>query len=168
MDPATHELLASTKTAAAGDRPFEYFVVQGAGVVDSVEVAPSEQDGSIPWPAQPVPDVPTSTGSDTYPESCSQGGPDLRLWLADGVFDTDCLVVETGADFTIEFHVTDPGVEANISIQDANGTTIFTGEPITGPGTIVYRIGGLTGPEQYVFRSDFDPRPALTGVLWAA
>jgi hypothetical protein len=166
LDPTTHELLAWTKTASTGDEPFEYFVVQGAGVVDSTEVAPSEEEGSIPWPAQPVPFVPTH--GDPYPESCSQGGSDLRLWIADGVFDTDCLVVEAGSPFTIELHAQDAGVADNVSIyRDSSGTEdpLFVGEIVTGPDTVTYEVPPLD-PGTYVFRSDVHPQ--MNGTLFVA
>ncbi|MBI2237306.1 MAG: cupredoxin domain-containing protein [Actinobacteria bacterium] len=164
VDPTTHELLAWTMAAATGDQPFEYFVVQGAGVVDSTEVAPAEQDGSIPWPVQPLPMVPAAEGGLDPAPSCSQGGPDLKLFAKD-VFDTDCLEVEAGSPFTIEFHNLDAGVEDNVSIYP-DGTDgvepLFVGETVTGPGTITYEVPPLD-PGTYVFRSDVHPQ--MNGTL---
>lgn len=63
VDPATHELLGWTKTAQIGDRPFEYFVVQSAGLASSTEAAPSESESSVPWPKGNLPDVPTAAAT---------------------------------------------------------------------------------------------------------
>lgn len=171
VDPTTHELLAWTKSAPVGDEPFEYFVVQGAGVVDSTEVAPSEQDGSIPWPLEPVPDVPPPSAglaTPTWPESCSQGGPALTLTAGDLAFDTDCLVVEAGSPFTIELHAVDAGVNDNVSIyrETSDGADpVFVGEIVTGPETITYEIPGLD-PGTYVFLSDVHPE--MSGMLFVS
>lgn len=48
VDPATHELLGWTKSAANEAMPFEYFVVQDAGVVGSTQEAPAQGSGSVP------------------------------------------------------------------------------------------------------------------------
>ena len=48
VDPATHELLGWTKSAAGAAVPFEYLVVQDAGVVDSTREAPAQGSGSVP------------------------------------------------------------------------------------------------------------------------
>ena len=49
VDPATHELLVWTSSLAGADLPFAYYVVQGAGVTDSIETGPTEEESSVPW-----------------------------------------------------------------------------------------------------------------------
>lgn len=170
VDPTTHELLAWTKTASTGDEPFEYFVVQRAGVVDSTEVDPSGQDGSIPQPLRPIPDVPPSLSlaTPTWPPSCSQGGPALTVTVKDGAFDTDCLVVEAGSPFTIELRAEGSGVADNVSIYSEGSDAedpVFVGEIVTGQTTVTYEVPALE-PGTYMFRSDVHPK--LSGILFAA
>ncbi len=58
VDPATHELLVWTRSIASGDELFAYFVVQGAGVTDSTETGPTEQESSVPWTLLSAEDLP--------------------------------------------------------------------------------------------------------------
>lgn len=58
VDPLNHELLAMTTTSEIGDEPFQYYVVEVAGVADSLQSVP--ETSSIPAPRRDVPRVPTS------------------------------------------------------------------------------------------------------------
>jgi hypothetical protein len=61
IDPATHDLLAITWTSNTADQPFEYFIVERAGVTASRSDQPTGAE-SIPAPRSPVPDVLAEAG----------------------------------------------------------------------------------------------------------
>jgi hypothetical protein len=61
VDPATHDLLAITWTSNTADQPFEYFIVERAGVTASRSDQPTGAE-SIPAPRSPVPDVLAEAG----------------------------------------------------------------------------------------------------------
>jgi len=61
VDPASHDLLAITWTSNIADQPFEYFIVERAGVTASRSDQPTGAE-SIPAPRSPVPDVLAEAG----------------------------------------------------------------------------------------------------------
>ena len=62
VDPASHDLLAITWTSEISDQPFQYFVVERAGVTGTRSQAPTDAE-SIPVPMSPVPQAVAGTGS---------------------------------------------------------------------------------------------------------
>jgi hypothetical protein len=62
VDPASHDLLAITWTSKISHQPFQYFVVERAGVTGSRSDQPSGA-GSIPAPRSPVPNVLAGAGT---------------------------------------------------------------------------------------------------------
>jgi hypothetical protein len=62
VDPASHDLLAITWTSETSDQPFQYFVVERAGVTGTRSRAPTDA-GSIPVPVSPIPHVIAETES---------------------------------------------------------------------------------------------------------
>jgi hypothetical protein len=64
VDPASHDLLAITWTSESSDQPFQYFVVERAGVTGARSRAPTDA-GSIPVPVSPIPHAIAGTGSST-------------------------------------------------------------------------------------------------------
>ena len=162
-DPATHELLAYAEVDLRTEAIWYLTVVVGSGVTSSTDeqpaasIVPSPVLGSL---------EPVRTSGDVV-ERCSQGGPDLQLVFEAGTFDTDCLVVEAGAPFTITLRVEEVGVEANVAVYAGPYAVepIFVGEIVTGPGTTTYELPGLDGPGKYVFRDDQHPETA-SGFLY--
>jgi hypothetical protein len=165
VDPASHELLAWTRSAPVGDEPFSYWVIELAGLATETDVSP--EITSIPEPATELPDVratPTVSGqvppSPVPVEECSQGGPDLELTFESVAFDVPCLAVEAGAPFTITLRVEDPGVKANAAIYEpGSDDAVFRGEIVTGPATITYEVPALE-PGDYVVVDDVHPNAA--------
>jgi hypothetical protein len=62
VDPASHDLLAITWTSSIADQPFQYFIVERAGVTGSRSDQPTGAE-SIPAPRSSVPQVPAEAGS---------------------------------------------------------------------------------------------------------
>jgi len=61
VDPASHDLLAITWTSKISDRPFQYFIVERAGVTGSRSDQPAGAE-SIPAPRSPAPHVLAEAG----------------------------------------------------------------------------------------------------------
>jgi hypothetical protein len=62
VDPASHDLLAITWTSEVSDQPFQYFVVERAGVTGTRSQAPTDAE-SIPLPISPMPKAVAETES---------------------------------------------------------------------------------------------------------
>jgi hypothetical protein len=62
VDPASHDLLAITWTSEISDQPFQYFVVERAGVTGTRSQAPTGPE-SIPVPISPMPRAVAETES---------------------------------------------------------------------------------------------------------
>jgi hypothetical protein len=62
VDPASHDLLAITWTSEISDQPFQYFVVERAGVTGTRSQAPTDAE-SIPLPISPMPKAVAETES---------------------------------------------------------------------------------------------------------
>ncbi|HXF72300.1 MAG TPA: cupredoxin domain-containing protein, partial [Actinomycetota bacterium] len=90
--------------------------------------------------------------------TCSPDGGVLRLAAHGFAFDRDCLAAHAGRPFRIVFDNGDEGVPHNVAVYaDPAGTEqLFSGEPVTGPGSATYRVGPLD-PGTYLFRCDFHP-----------
>lgn len=112
-----------------------------------------------------------TTGSGTTGEAaapCSPSGTALTV-RADGLaFDTHCLAAPAGRPFTIRFTNAE-AVPHNLAIyRDKTAkSALFTGEIVTGPKTVTYRVGALD-PGTYFFRCDLHPIPAMSGTFVVA
>ena len=87
------------------------------------------------------------------------GGPTTTSISASAVtFDLDAMSFPAGKTSTLTFDNQDPGVPHDVAIySDANKTnTLFTGETVTGPASIEYRIPALD-PGTYYFQCDVHP-----------
>jgi hypothetical protein len=62
VDPASHDLLAITWTSEISDQPFQYFVVERAGVTGTRSQAPTDAE-SVPLPISGVPAAVAETES---------------------------------------------------------------------------------------------------------
>lgn len=86
---------------------------------------------------------------------------------AEGFAQTE-ISLPAGAPIAMTFDNRDPQVQHNVSVwetEDFTGSALFTGEIITGPATVEYRIPALaTGT--YFFRCDVHPT-TMTGTIVA-
>ena len=78
-------------------------------------------------------------------------------------FDQNCLAAPADAAFTIAFNNDDAGVPHNVSIL-SDGEPLFTGEIVTGPRRVTYRVNPLQ-PGSFQFRCDVHPQMQGTFVL---
>lgn len=101
---------------------------------------------------------------ETPAPSSEPSGPTLEISADQIAFDTKQLSAPADTAFQIEFANLE-GVVHNVSIFDANGEKLFTGEAITGPDvTITYQIPALPAGV-YTFICDFHPVADMTGTL---
>jgi cytochrome c oxidase subunit 2 len=98
------------------------------------------------------------------PAPSGGGGTVLEVNADQIAFDTKELSATADEAFQILFTNLE-GVVHNISIYDASGEAVFTGEPITGPDAeITYSIPALP-PGEYTFICDYHPVADMTGTL---
>ncbi len=101
---------------------------------------------------------------ETPAPSTDGGGPTLEISADQIAFDTKELSAPADTAFQIQFTNLE-GVIHNVSIYDAEGETIFLGDPITGPDAeITYQIPALP-PGEYTFICDYHPVADMTGIL---
>ena len=100
-----------------------------------------EGSGGQPTSAPPTPTTSPSSGG----AACAPSGSTLQLSAMNAVFDTDCLAAPAGSPFKIVFDNMDPGVAHNVSIytDETAAKALFTGDLVTGPDTVTYRVGAL-------------------------
>jgi plastocyanin len=147
-----------------------------AGTVDGLPAytnapAPSPSASSAmsmsPSASEPAPSaVPAASGSasaaPTPPGSTAPTGATLHISAQNIAFDTDHLEAPAGQAFVLEFDNNDPGVPHNVDIRDANGTSLFKGQIITGPTKASYQVPALAAG-RYMFACDV--HPDMTGTL---
>jgi nitrite reductase (NO-forming) len=134
-----------------------------SGGIDDVDQHP------VPAPAtSPTPAASPSTGPSPTTLSCAPSGRELHVMAMNSVFDTDCLAAPAGKPFTIVFDNQDPSIPHNLSIYTDDGATesLFTGDIVTGPDVITYRVDALEAGT-YFFRCDIHPT-TMTGTFVVA
>jgi nitrite reductase (NO-forming) len=131
-------------------------------------VTPVGPSGSGGTAASPTPAAPIPTGSGDGTAACAPAGTDLAVMAMNSAFDTGCLAAPAGKPFTIAFDNMDPGIPHNVSIYTDSSATaaLFTGEMVTGPGTVTYEVDALE-PGTYFFRCDVHPT-TMTGTFVVA
>ncbi len=97
--------------------------------------------------------------------SCAPRGTELAIDAQGMAFSTDCLAAPAGKPFTIAFDNRDAGVPHNVSIftDESASTALFTGDLVSGPKAITYRVDALD-PGTYFFRCDVHPT-TMTGTF---
>jgi cytochrome c oxidase subunit 2 len=101
---------------------------------------------------------------ETPAPSTAPGGETLEISADQLTFDTKELSAPADAGFQIQFTNLEGAVH-NVSIYDANGESVFIGDPITGPDAeITYSIPPLP-PGEYTFICDYHPIADMTGTL---
>lgn len=102
---------------------------------------------------------PEDTGGGTGPgAACEPESTELSIAAQNLAFDTDCLAVETGQDFSIDFENQDT-VPHNVAIYPAPppGEALFTGETFTGPATQTYEPDPIEQEGELYFQCDVHP-----------
>jgi len=111
---------------------------------------------------------PAAAGAATPPPSTPSGsaatGAVLHISAQNIAFDTNHLEAPAGQAFVLDFDNNDPGIPHNVEIKDANGTSLFKGQIITGPAKISYQVPALASGS-YMFVCDVHPN--MTGTLTA-
>jgi plastocyanin len=98
----------------------------------------------------------TMTGKITVTKGGAAPGPTI---VAKGLaFDTDTIDLAAQTPTAITFDNQDPGTQHNIAIytDETLKESLFTGDPVTGPGTTTYTVSGLDAGTYY-FHCDFHP-----------
>ena len=117
--------------------------------------------GSMPTVAGPTtrPTSPEPTGPPA--PQCRPTGTDVAVAARSLAFDKECLAAPADSAFTIRFNNADPGIPHNVSIL-SDGEPLFTGEIVTGPRTVPYRVTPL---EQGSFEFRCDVHPQMRGTF---
>jgi plastocyanin len=98
----------------------------------------------------------TMKGTITVTQGGAAPGPTI---VAKGLaFDTDTIDLAAQTPTAITFDNQDPGTQHNIAIytDETLNESLFTGDPVTGPGTNTYTVPGLDAGSYYV-HCDFHP-----------
>jgi cytochrome c oxidase subunit II len=102
------------------------------------------------------------------PTSASPPGPAVTVDLtAENIaFDKKTITVPAGAQVMINFNNKDTGVPHNFAVYTDSSATksIFIGQIITGPKTVMYTFNAPATPGNYFFRCDVHPS-IMTGTL---
>jgi len=152
-------LAAACTVSANGAGPtYSYAsVVPSASTMPSMGMSPSTKSASPP-----------AAGAATSPSSAPSGsaptGAVLHISAQNIAFDTNHLEAPAGQAFVLDFDNNDPGIPHNVEIKDANGTSLFKGQIITGPAKISYQVPALAAGS-YMFVCDVHPN--MTGTLTA-
>jgi predicted lipoprotein with Yx(FWY)xxD motif/plastocyanin len=117
-------------------------------------------------PAQTSTTTPTTSTSTSTPTTSSTPGAAVNISLTaqSFSFDKSSITVTAGAGVTINFNNKDSGTPHNFALytNSSAATSIFVGQTITGPSTVVYTFTAPTAPGTYFFRCDVHPT-TMTG-----
>lgn len=131
----------------------------------------AESGGRTPNLAFPTPTLQQPSVAPA-PPSCTPNGTTLTVTAQNIAFDTNCLAAPAGTPFTIKFTNDDAGVPHNVEIFTSQAATTRLGgatgptDTVTGPGSVTYKVGGLS-PGTYFFRCDIHPTQ-MTGTFVVA
>jgi plastocyanin len=115
-----------------------------------------------PGPIAPPAGGPTTTPPGSPPSSCRPNGTELTQTASHTSFQERCLAAPAGRPFTINFTNADQGTMHDIHIfsadpmKEPNATSFFTGQIVTGPTTITYRVDPLSAGV-FFFHCDIHP-----------
>ena len=139
-------------------------VAQPTSTAPAMDMSPSA--GPLATPALPPASagaVPPSTPA--APAGSPQPVAVLHISAQNLAFDTNQLQAPAGQAFVIAFDNNDPGIPHNLEITDADGTSVFKGQIVTGPTTVSYQIPALAAGT-YMFECDV--HPFMNGTLTAS
>jgi plastocyanin len=153
-------LAAACTGGASGAGPgFTYATpAPSASTMPGMDMSPLTT--SAPPPAAGPASAPPITPN--KPSSSAPTGAVLHISALNIEFDTDHLEAPAGQAFVLEFDNNDPGTPHNVEIKDANGTSMFKGQIITGLAKISYQVHALAAGS-YMFVCDV--HPTMTGTL---
>jgi len=136
--------------------PFDGGLTAVDGSSSGGATQPTASASTAPTPTMTMP-MPTSSSPATA-AACAPEGTALTVVAEQMAFDTDCLAAPADTAFTIAFDNKDLGVPHNVSIYKDDSATeaLFTGELVTGPGKITYKVPALPAGT-YFFRCDVHP-----------
>jgi nitrite reductase (NO-forming) len=151
--------------ASAPDAPDSYPLMAdpfSAGVKPFEEGASAAPDGTPSSSPSMSMSIPPSTAAAA---ACEPDGTKLTLIAHNTVFDEECLAAPAGKPFTIAFDNQDPGIPHNVAIytDDTASTALFTGELVSGPAKMTYKVPALDAGT-YFFRCDVHPT-TMTGTF---
>ncbi len=175
----------------AGLYPFvtHAFAYTGLGALGLIKVDPDAPDAPDSYPVMADPfsggvtpagsgggttGTPTSSPSMSMsmPPSgpaagaaCSPSGTSLKISAHNSAFDANCLAAPAGTPFTIAFDNQDASIPHNVAIytDEAATTNLFTGDVVTGPKKVTYKVAALDAGT-YFFRCDIHPT-TMTGTF---
>jgi plastocyanin len=154
--------VACTGNASGAGPSFTYAPpTPAASTMPGMDMSPSV---SPPTTSAPPPAAGPASAPPSTPSSSASTGAVLHISAQNIAFDTNHLEAPAGQAFVLVFDNNDPGVPHNVEIMDANGTSMFKGEIITGPATISYQVPALASGS-YTFVCDV--HPYMTGTLTA-
>jgi len=136
------------------------------GPTPSPSVSPSMSMGSGATGSTagaPAASAPALSEPSTLGGGAATGSP-LHISAQNIAFNTNHLEAPAGQAFVLEFDNNDPGIPHNVEIKDANGTSVFKGQIITGPAKASYQVPAITAGN-YTFVCDVHPN--MTGTLAA-
>ncbi len=163
----------------AGLYPFvtHAFAYTALGAVGLIKVDPNAPDAPTTYPlmsdpfsggvtaasappagGSPAPSATPSASPSATTAACTPSGTTLHITAMNATFDVACLAAPAGSPFKIVFDNMDPAVIHNISIytDSSASQSLFTGELVTGPKTVTYKVDALQ-PGTYFFRCDVHP-----------
>ena len=94
--------------------------------------------------------------------SGAAAGPTLPIAVLNIAYDKTTLEAPAGQPFKIAFSNNDSGVQHNVEIKKADGSSAFRGEIVTGVTTITYDVPAL---EAGAYTFNCTVHPAMTGTL---
>ena len=115
-------------------------------------------------PLLAVPSPPPGPGGEPA-GACAPEGDQLSIVASGLAFDKDCLAVEAGQPFSIEFDNQDAGTPHNVAIYTEPpppGETLFQGEVFPGVAAQTYEVDPLPDPGEFFFQCDVHPTMAGT------
>jgi len=136
--------------------PFDGGIAPVAGSSPGTPPTSSATPSTMPSMSMPTP-TPSATSS-APSGACQPDGTSLAVTALNTVFGTECLAAPADTKFTITFDNQDAGIPHNVSIYTDDSATqaLFTGEMVTGPKKLAYKVDALPAGT-YFFRCDVHP-----------
>jgi plastocyanin len=158
--PVLALVVAACSSPAGGGAPgFTYgpaLSPSASPVMDMNPSASAPAGSATPAGSGPAPTAPVAS------DSAAAAGPTLHISAQNIEFDTRDLEAPAGQAFVLAFDNNDAGIPHNVEIKDANGTSMFRGQIITGPAKASYQVPALPAGT-YMFLCDV--HPTMTGTL---
>jgi plastocyanin len=161
--------------AAGGTQPRVGTGPEGAAYVAWFDAENGELQMAIRSDAEPLLAVPSPTaapGGGPAAAECEPQGPELSLEAPPGAagsgFDTDCLAVGAGEEFTVDFNNADTAPH-NFSIytDDSAAENLFEGEIVNPSASTTYEPDPIDEAGNLFFRCDLHPT-TMTGTFVVA